>query len=184
MDGSCNAMISRRSKSPQRAEARSLVTGVPIETAGGMFVASFSDDGLVALDFPKSAGRMAAKRPIPANVARWQRLIATAINNLLAGREPGELPPFDWSGRSDFQQKVWRTLLKIAPGRTRTYSEIAESIGAIGAARAVGTACGANPIPVLVPCHRVLAAGGKLGGFSGGLDWKRRLLAAEKAQLL
>ena len=74
-------------------------------------------------------------------------------------------------------------MLKIPLGRTRTYSEIATSIGAPNATRAVGNACGANPIPVLVPCHRVTASGGKLGGFSGGLDWKRRLLAVEKVEL-
>ncbi|MCU0771181.1 MAG: MGMT family protein [Verrucomicrobia bacterium] len=60
-----------------------------------------------------------------------------------------------------------------------TYGVLAKCIGQPKAARAVGAACGANPVPVLVPCHRVVAASGQLGGFSAGLDWKRRLLAAE-----
>lgn len=70
-------------------------------------------------------------------------------------------------------------MLRIPPGETRSYGEIAAALGQPLASRAVGGACGANPIPVLVPCHRVLAANGRLGGFSGGLDWKRRLLAIE-----
>jgi O-6-methylguanine DNA methyltransferase len=68
---------------------------------------------------------------------------------------------------------------RISCGQTQSYGEIAKAIGKPKAVRAVGGACGANPIPVLVPCHRVLAAGGKIGGFSGGLDWKRKLLARE-----
>ena len=68
---------------------------------------------------------------------------------------------------------------EIPFGQTRSYGEIARAIGRPKGMRAVGGACGANPIPVLVPCHRVLAAKGKLGGFSGGLDWKRTLLERE-----
>jgi len=70
-------------------------------------------------------------------------------------------------------------LRKIKPGSTRSYSELAGAVGKPQAARAVGGACGANPIPVLIPCHRVLAANRKIGGFSGGLEWKRRLLERE-----
>lgn len=69
---------------------------------------------------------------------------------------------------------------KIKLGATQSYGEIAAAIGNSKAVRAVGGACGANPIPLLVPCHRVLAAQQKLGGFSGGLAWKRKLLALEK----
>ena len=64
-------------------------------------------------------------------------------------------------------------------GRTASYGDLARDIGRPKAFRAVGGACGANPIPVLIPCHRALAANGRLGGFSGGLEWKRTLLAAE-----
>jgi O-6-methylguanine DNA methyltransferase len=100
---------------------------------------------------------------------------------VLAGRPAGELPPLDETGTA-FQRAVWRALRAIPPGQTRSYAEIARILGRPpGAARAVGQACGANLIPVLTPCHRVLAAGGKLGGFSGGLEWKRRLLAREAA---
>jgi O-6-methylguanine DNA methyltransferase len=89
------------------------------------------------------------------------------------------LPPLDVSVGTAFQQRVWSALRKIGCGQTQSYGEIAQAIGKPKAVRAVGGACGANPIPVLVPCHRVLAANRKLGGFSGGLNWKRTLLARE-----
>jgi len=73
--------------------------------------------------------------------------------------------------------EVWEAMQRIPAGATRSYGELAKELGS--SARAVGGACGANPVPVLVPCHRVLAANKKLGGFSGGLDWKRSLLARE-----
>jgi O-6-methylguanine DNA methyltransferase len=100
----------------------------------------------------------------------------------MTGRNPKSLPPLDLSSGTAFQQRVWCALRRIASGETRSYTEIAIAIGHRKAARAVGGACGANPIPVLLPCHRVLAANHRLGGFSGGLDWKIRLLAREGIQ--
>ena len=109
----------------------------------------------------------------------WHRLTVAALKNVLAGRAAGKLPPLDWSGATDFQQAVWRVMLKLAPGKTRSYGEVARLIGRPKAVRAVGSACGANPVPVLVPCHRVLAANHQIGGFGGGLEWKHRLLGRE-----
>jgi O-6-methylguanine DNA methyltransferase len=100
------------------------------------------------------------------------------LKKILAGRAPKTFPPLDLAG-TEFQKNVWNALRKITPGTTKSYGEIAQAIGRPKAVRAVGGACGANPVPVLVPCHRVLAANRKLGGFSGGLDWKRALLARE-----
>lgn len=80
-----------------------------------------------------------------------------------------------------FQQRVWRALLEIPRGETRTYTQIAEAIGAPQAVRAVGAACGANPLAVVVPCHRVVGANGKLTGYRWGEERKRRLLALERA---
>ena len=87
--------------------------------------------------------------------------------------------PLDLTGGTPFQQKVWRVLCSIPYGQTRSYGWVARKLGKPGAARAVGTACGANPIPIIVPCHRVIASDGSLGGYSGGLAWKRRLLRNE-----
>lgn len=78
-----------------------------------------------------------------------------------------------------FQKNVWGELQKIPYGETRSYSQLARQIGAPRAVRAVGAANGRNPIPIIVPCHRVIGASGKLVGFGGGLDWKRFLLDLE-----
>jgi methylated-DNA-[protein]-cysteine S-methyltransferase len=162
-----------------------------IQTPLGVFTAQFSARGLRGLAFPSDSGKQAAvsasaptggdaSETVSGVVPRHGcRLTRRALAEALAGRPISELPPFDWTGCTPFQQEVWRELLRSRPGQVRTYAQIAAAIGRPQASRAVGGACGANPIPVLVPCHRVVAAGGGLGGFSGGLDWKRRLLALE-----
>jgi O-6-methylguanine DNA methyltransferase len=160
---------------------------LPVSTRDGQFVARYSEKGLAELDFPSREALVVPKRSeggrIPAKVRRWHQVTAAALKNVLAGRSPREFPPLDLSNGTTFQRKVWNTLRKIARGQTKSYGEIARAIGRPGAVRAVGGACGANPIPVLIPCHRVLAANKKLGGFSGGLDWKRTLLAREGVKL-
>ncbi len=89
-------------------------------------------------------------------------------------------PPFDLPAGPSFHQKVWRAMLRIPMGRTLAYGELARRIGHPRAARAVGQACRANPLPLIIPCHRVTAADGGLGGFSCGLAWKEWLLARER----
>lgn len=81
---------------------------------------------------------------------------------------------------TDFQKRVWSALMKIPYGSTSTYGQIAEDIGRPGVARAIGNACGANPIGIIVPCHRIIGAGGELVGYGGGLSVKRRLLELEQ----
>ena len=88
--------------------------------------------------------------------------------------------PLDLRGTS-FQQAVWAELRRIPAGETRSYAELAAAVGQPGAVRAVGSANGANPVAVLVPCHRVIRSDGTLGGYAGGLDRKRELLAVEGA---
>ena len=83
-----------------------------------------------------------------------------------------------------FQQRVWQALLTIPYGETRSYGQIAEQIGAPGSARAVGLANGRNPLAIVVPCHRVIGAGGSLTGYGGGLDRKRTLLHLERKRAL
>jgi methylated-DNA-[protein]-cysteine S-methyltransferase len=82
-----------------------------------------------------------------------------------------------------FQQRVWRGLTDIRYGAVCGYGDLARSIGNPGAARAVGQANGANPIPIIIPCHRVIAADGSVGGYSSGLPIKRQLLALERIEL-
>ena len=155
---------------------------LPITTSDGTFLAHYSEKGLAELDWPK-AGRASARavntKQIPLQILRWHRTATEALKTILAGRAAKNLPPLDWAGRTEFQQSVWKQMLKIPAGKTKSYGEIAAAIKNPKAVRAVGGACGANPTPVLVPCHRILAANKKIGGFSGGLDWKQSLLQRE-----
>jgi methylated-DNA-[protein]-cysteine S-methyltransferase len=86
----------------------------------------------------------------------------------------------DLTGATEFQKNVYQAACQIPFGETRSYGQLAEAIGKPGAARAVGQALGANPLPILIPCHRVVAAGGGLGGFTGGVKTKEKLLTMEK----
>jgi methylated-DNA-[protein]-cysteine S-methyltransferase len=87
--------------------------------------------------------------------------------------------PLDLVCGSTFQRRVWRTIARIPHGRVRSYKWVAMRLGGLGYARAVGNALGANPVPIAVPCHRVIAHDASLGGFSGGLRVKKRLLLLE-----
>jgi len=89
--------------------------------------------------------------------------------------------PLDWQLSRDFRRRALRAIARIPYGQTRSYTEIATSAGNERAVRAAGTACGTNPIPVVVPCHRVLRSSGGLGGYGGGLPMKEALLALEGA---
>ena len=159
---------------------------LPIPTRDGEFIAHYSLKGLAGLDFPgngRNSGPADSVIPIPRVVREWHRTTSLALKQILTGGEPKDLPPFDWTDGTEFQQKVWKAMSRIAPGKTLSYGEIASAIGQPRASRAVGGACGANPIPVLVPCHRVLAANKRIGGFSSGLHWKRLLLEREGIKL-
>ena len=103
----------------------------------------------------------------------------TAIEAYLSGKARTFDLSLDLDGQTPFRKKVWQALQAIPYGRVRSYGWVARKIGKPGAARAVGAACGANPVPLLVPCHRVVAGDGSLGGFSGGLPNKKRLLKLE-----
>ncbi len=89
--------------------------------------------------------------------------------------------PLCWEGITPFRRRVMEAAARIPAGEVRTYGWLAESVGSPRAARACGQVMARNPFPIMVPCHRVVAAGGELGGFSSGLDWKRRLLELEGA---
>lgn len=102
------------------------------------------------------------------------------IGEYLDGRSQVFELPLRFEG-SPFSVQVWRELSAIPYGQTRTYGEVASSIGRAGAARAVGQACNRNPLPLIVPCHRVLGAGGRMTGFAGGMELKRKLLELENA---
>ena len=152
-----------------------------IGTPLGKFRAQFTKRGLARLQFPK-----AKAEPITGSIEppkNWLRQTTAALKTMLAGRAPKNLPPLDLSAGTAFQQQTWRSLLRIPTGRTCGYGELARAVRRPNAARAIGGACGANPIPVLIPCHRVIGASGGLTGFSGGMHWKVKLLEIERAKV-
>jgi len=112
-----------------------------------------------------------------------RKILKTAecqILEYLAGKRRSFDLPLAPADASDFTRSVWRACCEIPYGETRSYQWIARRIGRPKASRAVGTALGANPLPLIVPCHRVVRSDGSLGGFAGGLDLKRRLLVLER----
>jgi methylated-DNA-[protein]-cysteine S-methyltransferase len=151
------------------------------ETAIGICTVRWSEAGITGVALPARRGAgTAATAALPGPVAA----AVEGIVALLAGerRDLCEVV-LDERGIDDFRRAVHAATRAVGPGETTTYGEIARAIGAPGAARAVGAALGANPFPIVVPCHRVLAADGALHGFSapGGIATKRRMLEIERA---
>jgi O-6-methylguanine DNA methyltransferase len=164
-----------------------IVHTAEFETALGAMLVATTERGLAYVRLPRAGGRGFAgwlRRHAPgAEVRTGFAPNKAAIQQLLeylAGKRSEFTLPLDLRGTA-FQRRVWDALLAIPFGQTRTYADVARAIREPSAVRAVGTANGANPCAIVVPCHRVVAAGGKLGGYGGGLPLKRRLLALEHA---
>ncbi|WBB78334.1 methylated-DNA--[protein]-cysteine S-methyltransferase [Micromonospora sp. WMMD882] len=109
-------------------------------------------------------------------LSRWA---AAELDAYFAGELTGFTVPVAVRRGSEFERAVWQAMTRIPYGGTLTYGEVAKALGDPGAARAVGVACNRNPLPVIVPCHRIVGAGGKLVGFGGGLPRKVHLLELE-----
>ncbi|MBX3189081.1 MAG: methylated-DNA--[protein]-cysteine S-methyltransferase [Labilithrix sp.] len=168
---------------------------VLFETPIGTCGVAWSDAGLTWVQLPEAdraatRARIASKAPGPmaraATTPPWVKDAIARVREHLGGK-PQDLAriPLDLSGVSAFDGKVFRALQAVAPGRTTTYGDLARAVGSNGGARAVGRAMATNPFPVVVPCHRVVAAGGNAGGFSayGGLVTKERILKLEGGTL-
>jgi methylated-DNA-[protein]-cysteine S-methyltransferase len=160
------------------------------ETPVGSMLCATTERGLAYLRLPRASGRGFAgwlrRHAAGAEIATGfapNKVAVQQILEYLDGKRTAFELALDLRG-TDFQRRVWDELLAIPYGETRTYAELARALGDPAAARAVGTANGANPIALIVPCHRVVATGGKLGGYGGGLPLKRRLLALEHARPL
>jgi methylated-DNA-[protein]-cysteine S-methyltransferase len=126
--------------------------------------------------------RFDGRRPEGRRDAKRCRDAAVQLGEYFTGQRRAfelALAPFG----TDFQLRVWNALREIPFGAVRNYGDIARAIGQPGAARAVGQANGCNPLPIVIPCHRVIASDGTIGGYSGGLAIKHRLLALERAEL-
>ncbi len=159
------------------------------ETAIGQCGVAWGADGIVAVQLPEvseaATRARLLRRAHSAAESRPPPEVQAAIADICALLQ-GQARDFagarlDFAGVPEFHQRVFAITRKIPPGATRTYGAIAAELGDRGAARAVGQALGRNPFAPIVPCHRVLAAGGRIGGFSatGGTATKRRMLAIE-----
>ncbi len=144
--------------------------------------------GLAYLELPHPSGRglegwLARCAPDARVVDAFapNRIAAAQVIEYLEGKRTEFDLPLDLRG-TPFQRAVWEALLAIPYGETRSYGDVARCVARPRAVRAVGAANGSNPVPLVVPCHRVIASGGKLGGYGGGLDLKGRLLAMECSQ--
>lgn len=139
---------------------------------GGVLCRAAFSRGANALPEGFPAGRRNDREPVLAQVRR-------EVEAYARGKRRRFTVPFELEG-THFQREVWKALFEIPFGEVRSYGELARALGRPGAARAVGAAAAKNPLPVIIPCHRLVGAGGALTGFSGGLDVKRRLLELER----
>lgn len=152
-----------------------------IDSPVGPLLLAGSDSGLRAIEFD------ASRHSVPRG-AGWAEgthcvldLVSAQLREYFEGRRTAFEVPLAPEG-TPFQQQVWRTLATIPYGRTISYGELAARVGRPHASRAVGAANGRNPLPIVLPCHRVIGANGALTGFGGGLPTKRFLLQLEAAQ--
>ncbi|MEE1930540.1 methylated-DNA--[protein]-cysteine S-methyltransferase [Streptomyces sp. TRM 70351] len=160
------------------------------ETPVGPLLLAATGTGLVSVVFhadapaarralDRLAGRLGAA-PVRAPGHPVLRTAADELEGYFSGGLRVFSVPLDWSLTGGFHARVLRTLRETVPyGTVATYQDLADGAGESGAARAVGAAMSANPLPVVVPCHRIVAAAGGIGGFGGGLETKRALLALE-----
>lgn len=171
-----------------------IIEHLSFESPLGPIVAAATFRGICLLHFGDSMGAdKSLAEKLPARLIAVSRLEHSPENPLLCRTRDSVLHyleratplpalPLDTAFGTPFQRKVWAALCEIPFGETRTYSQIAAAIGQHRAARAVGHACGRNPLALIVPCHRVVGAGGKVGGYTGGLHVKKHLLALERPQ--
>ena len=155
-------------------------------TEAGWLGVLASDKGLRTLSLPQPSKERVFKRlklkPAGAVYSNdYFEELKEQLNHYFSGKAVTFNQKLDISQATVFQRKVWRASRLIPHGETRSYLWLAEKIGYPKAARAVGQALARNPLPVIIPCHRVIKEDGSLGGFSGGLRTKKRLLAIEKA---
>ena len=157
------------------------------ETRMGWIGITASDKGIIGTTLPRATPDEAlTSLGVKADKSSYdvQRLLEPIkrLSDYFEGKRVEFPEKLILDGTTPFQQRVWEATRRIPYGETRTYGEIARAAGSPLAARAAGQALGANPFPIIVPCHRVVASDGGLGGFGGGLEMKKRLLEMERTQ--
>lgn len=150
-----------------------------LKTPIGILQIAASDEGLVAVVFPNETKRNFAKTKGTEAAQRHLAKAVKALEEYFAGKRHDFSDLTLAPSGTDFQKRVWQALYKIPFGETRSYGDIARAIDNPKGVRAVGLANGKNPIPIIVPCHRVIGANGTLTGFGGGLPTKKWLLEHE-----
>ena len=152
------------------------------KTCFGSFQLAASKRGLTAIRFPgQFSYQKRSNGKTPPSARKALRAGNQFLRRYFGGKsESGFQVPVDWENLSFFEARVLKALRKVPPSSVTHYSALAKKSGVPDGARAVGNALGKNPLPVLIPCHRVLRKDRSLGGFSAGLTWKRKLLAFEK----
>jgi len=156
---------------------------MPVNSPLGSLTLVASDKGLCGVWFEDQAHKPNLRHLPWGSSQHWLRLAKNQLTDYFAGKRSSFDLPLDLANGSDFQQRVWRALLKIPYGRYSTYGELAQHLGQAQAARAVGTAVGRNPLSIIVPCHRVVGANGALTGYAGGL-WRKMDLLQREGTLL
>ena len=165
------------------------VSYAPVDSPFGPMLAAVSERGLLRLAFPEedidSVLELLARRVSPRIVESSGALdpARRELDEYFSGARSGFDLPLDWSLMSDFGRRVLRVTAEIPYGGVSTYKEVATDAGSPRGSRAAGNALGSNPIPIVIPCHRVLHSTGGLGGYGGGLDRKQFLLELEGAPL-
>jgi AraC family transcriptional regulator of adaptative response/methylated-DNA-[protein]-cysteine methyltransferase len=155
-------------------------------TAGtdlGLMLVAATDKGICRLSFDEGEAELRGRFPnatIEPGGAAMADLVRRTVAAVNAPEKPHDLP-LDVRGTA-FQEAVWRELSRIPPGETRSYAALAHSAGKPNAVGAAGTACGANQVAILIPCHRAKRTDGTLGGYAYGLDRKEKLLKREGAR--
>ncbi len=162
-----------------------MIQRTTVKTPLGLIGLAVSETGVTAIDLG-AARRTRKKHRATVRPGKEDRrtagLLADAqaqLEEYFSGKRRAFSIPVDLSAGTAFQRKVWRAITRIPFGRVRSYRWVAARVGGKQYARAVGMALGANPVPIVIPCHRVIAQDGSLGGFSCGLPIKRRLLKLE-----
>lgn len=162
---------------PEHESASSVYSGVLHDTPAGAIAVWVTRNGV---------RRIGGVTPVMIAAGHWTKGGHSSLDDALDqlneyfnGKRKRFDLPLDFSGATKFQRRIYERLMGIPYGRIVSYGDIADEMGEPGAARAVGQAVGANPLPIVVPCHRVVRSDGRLGGYSGGLRRKVALLAVE-----
>ena len=180
-------MMNKRQSSPKRLTPEvARLTACIFRTPWGWMGVSETTKGIDAVVLPKVSRQVVLSELQAVSAARLDAQVSSRLRearaqltDYLAGTRRSFDLSLDLSRGTSFQRKVWQTLRRVSFGRLRSYQWVAVRVGGRQYARAVGNAVGANPMPIVIPCHRIVAQDTSLGGFSGGLPTKRKLLTLE-----